>query len=69
MYFNVLSAAFVLSILLCSEAYAEELKRKINDDRTHNSSYYLRHGGVMNDVGTAHISVIGPDETYVSVTV
>jgi len=54
---------------LTSDDYAEMIKRRIKDDRTSNDPG--EYGAVTTtivDAGTAHVSVLAPDGSAVSVT-
>lgn len=54
---------------LTSVDYANAIRRKIDDKRTHNEpGYYGEHFAVPGDHGTAHISVLAPNGDAVSVT-
>lgn len=54
---------------MTSDAYAEDIRKRIQDDRTSNSP--KEYGAVFynqEDHGTAHISVLGENGDAVSVT-
>lgn len=54
---------------LTSMEYAREIRKKIDDTRTHNDlSYYSGHYMAPDDHGTAQISVLAPNGDAVSVT-
>ncbi|KAK3107382.1 hypothetical protein FSP39_013344, partial [Pinctada imbricata] len=53
---------------LVSRQYADTIRSKIRDDKTHNVDYY---GPVFHDelkAGTAHVSIVGPDNIAVAAT-
>lgn len=54
--------------LQINATYAEELRKKIWDNTTHNSTYYGGFYENIPDRGTTHLSVIGPSGDAVSVT-
>uniref|UniRef100_S4RLU5 Gamma-glutamyltransferase light chain 1 n=1 Tax=Petromyzon marinus TaxID=7757 RepID=S4RLU5_PETMA len=51
-----------------SKDFAEALRQKIWDNATHGVEYYEPMFYVPEDSGTAHLSVVGPDGSAVSVT-
>ncbi|XP_032823644.2 glutathione hydrolase 1 proenzyme [Petromyzon marinus] len=51
-----------------SKDFAEALRQKIWDNATHGVEYYEPTFYVPEDSGTAHLSVVGPDGSAVSVT-
>lgn len=54
---------------LTSLEYAREVRKKIDDTRTHNDlNYYSSHFMAPEDHGTAHISVLAPNGDAISVT-
>lgn len=54
---------------LTSLEYATEIRKKIDDTRTHNEfGYYGEHSLAPEDHGTAHISVLAPNGDAISVT-
>lgn len=54
---------------LLSNEYADEIRKKIEDDKSHyNPKYYGVNVSIPEDHGTAHVSVLAPDGCAVSVT-
>ncbi|CAM9958028.1 unnamed protein product [Lampetra fluviatilis] len=53
---------------ITSKDFAEALRQKIWDNTTHGVEYYEPTFYVPDDSGTAHLSVVGPDGSAVSVT-
>lgn len=54
---------------LTSLDYANEIRKKIDDRRTHNElGYYGDHFSATEDHGTAHISILAPNGDAISVT-
>lgn len=54
---------------MMSDSYAQFLRmEKLDMSRTHNSSYYTNISYEPHDHGTAHVSVLAPDGSAVSVT-
>jgi gamma-glutamyltranspeptidase / glutathione hydrolase / leukotriene-C4 hydrolase len=54
---------------MTSMEFAKELKKKINDEKTHNDvSYYGSHFFAPEDHGTAHISILAPNGDAISAT-
>lgn len=52
-----------------AESYAEEIRQKIKDKWTNNDpKYYGAVTATPTDSGTAHVSVLAPDGSAVSVT-
>ncbi|XP_028396634.1 glutathione hydrolase 1 proenzyme-like [Dendronephthya gigantea] len=54
--------------LQINATYAEELRQKISNDTTYNTSYYGGFYANPQDSGTTHLSVVGPTGDAVSVT-
>ncbi|CAH1800421.1 unnamed protein product [Owenia fusiformis] len=53
---------------LTSKDYANYIRSKISDDKTHDLEYYEPDFGNEEDHGTSHLAVLGPDGSAVSVT-
>ncbi|XP_021353049.1 gamma-glutamyltranspeptidase 1-like isoform X2 [Mizuhopecten yessoensis] len=53
---------------MTSEAFADELRSKLDQHETHESSYYTNTSFQAYDHGTAHVSVLAPDGSAVAVT-
>lgn len=53
---------------LTSMQYANEVRKRIDDEITHEPDYYGAHFDAPNDHGTAHISVLAPNGDAVSAT-
>lgn len=54
---------------LLSSQFADEIRKKINDNRTSNdASFYGSEFDVGNDHGTSHVSIIAPNGDAISVT-
>lgn len=53
---------------LTSFNYAKSIKQKINDKKTYGIQYYHPHFANTEDHGTAHMNVLGPDGSAVSIT-
>lgn len=53
---------------LTSFNYAKSIKHKINDKKTYGIQYYHPHFANTEDHGTAHMNVLGPDGSAVSIT-
>lgn len=53
---------------LTSYTYAKGIKDKISDKKTHGIQYYNPHFSNNDDHGTAHLNVLGPDGSAVSIT-
>uniref|UniRef100_A0A8C9RWK4 Glutathione hydrolase n=1 Tax=Scleropages formosus TaxID=113540 RepID=A0A8C9RWK4_SCLFO len=53
---------------MTSDAFAEDLRRKITDNMTQPESYYEHYYLAPNNQGTTHISVLAEDGSAVSVT-
>jgi gamma-glutamyltranspeptidase / glutathione hydrolase / leukotriene-C4 hydrolase len=66
---DFIESAKVLVMNLTSLEYATEIRKKIDDKRTHNEpGYYGEHFGSPDDHGTAHISILAPNGDAISVT-
>ena len=63
-----LKTCFQLTAKLVSKKYAEEIRKKINDNKTYNVSYYEPMFDQPEDHGTSQISVLAADGSAVSVT-
>lgn len=53
---------------LTSIEYADEIRKRIDDNMTHEPEYYGEHFGTPEDHGTAHIAVLAPNGDAVSAT-
>ena len=53
---------------MISQSFTEELRRKINDNKIHNISYYGGFYSDWNDQGTTHLSVLSKEGDAVAVT-
>ncbi|XP_071501290.1 glutathione hydrolase 1 proenzyme-like [Diadema antillarum] len=53
---------------MTSQTYADGLRARINDDRTYNYTYYDPEFEIVNDGGTAHISIVDQEGNAASVT-
>ena len=53
---------------MTSDEYAEEVRRRIDDDRTHVTSYYGAASGFQTNHGPAHLSLLAPDGAAVAMT-
>ncbi|XP_033752752.1 glutathione hydrolase 1 proenzyme-like [Pecten maximus] len=53
---------------MTSEAFADDLRSKLDHHETHDSSYYTNKSFQAYDHGTAHVSVLAPDGSAVAVT-
>lgn len=66
---DFVESASLLIKNLTSMEYAKEIRKKIDDKRTHNEpGYYGEHFASPDDHGTAHISVLAPNGDAISVT-
>jgi len=53
---------------LTSDEYAEEIRQQIDDNITHDFSYYGPTFDVKENVGTAHLNILAPNGAAVSLT-
>ena len=51
-----------------SNKYVENIREKIDLNKTHEISYYSDVTNVVRDYGTAHVSILSQDGDAVSVT-
>lgn len=66
---DFVQAADALVKNLTSIEYANEIRKRIDDARTHNEpGYYGEHFGAADDHGTAHISILAPNGDAISST-
>ena len=59
---------FQLMHNMTSDEYAEEIRRRIDDDKTHVTSYYGAASGFQSKHGTAHLSLLTSDGAAVAMT-
>jgi hypothetical protein len=57
--------SFKLIKILTSDTYAEQIHKLVKDDTTFNQSYYGPSWSVIDDHGTAHISVVAPNGEFI----
>lgn len=64
------STNFFLKIIenLLSRNYLSKIVSKINDNHTHDSSYYEPHDDFVDEFGTSHLSVLASNGDAVSIT-
>lgn len=43
---------------MTAQSYADSLRARIDDDRTHNYTYYEPEFQLVEDSGTSHISIV-----------
>ena len=66
---DFVESAKVLELNLTSLEFADKIRKKIDDKRTHNDlEYYGGHFAATEDHGTAHISILAPNGDAISVT-
>ena len=53
---------------LTSQEYANDIRSRITDDRTHDIPYYEPAFELVEDGGTAHLSILAADGSAVAVT-
>ena len=53
---------------LTSDDYANAIRRRINDTQTQDVDYYEPSFDIIEDSGTAHASIMGPDGSAVAIT-
>lgn len=53
---------------MTNASFTEELRKKIDDDKIHNVSYYGGYYSDWNDEGTTHLSVLSKDGDAVALT-
>ena len=53
----------------CSKAYAGELAARLQPNRSHADAQFYADGPTAVAMGTSHVSVIGPDDEMIAITV
>lgn len=65
---DFVESAAILIKNLTNVEYANEIRKKIDDKKTHDVDYYGGHFGSQEDHGTAHISILASNGDAISVT-